>query len=153
MKRISKSVLYSLAVFLIILCFSFKIPVTGKKGNLKVIATCIRNNNGKIGFCLFKKSDGFPNHPDKALLTAYVKVNGSISSFTFMGIDTGMYAVSVFHDENSDKQVNSNFIGIPTEGIGVSNNVKGHFGPPKFDDAKFDFNQAGETITIAINYL
>jgi uncharacterized protein (DUF2141 family) len=65
----------------------------------------------------------------------------------------GTYAISAFHDENNDKKVNSNFIGIPKEGIGVSNNAKGSFGPPKFDDAKFEFTQSDQSVGISLNYL
>jgi uncharacterized protein (DUF2141 family) len=68
-------------------------------------------------------------------------------------IRNSTYAAAAFHDENSDKKVNSNFIGIPKEGIGVSNNVKGRFGPLKFDDAKFTFSQPTQTITISLTYL
>jgi uncharacterized protein (DUF2141 family) len=63
------------------------------------------------------------------------------------------YAVCAFHDENSNKKIGTNWIGIPKEGIGVSNNAKGNFVPPKFDDAKFAFNKPEQTITISLKYL
>jgi uncharacterized protein (DUF2141 family) len=42
---------------------------------------------------------------------------------------------------------------MPKEGIGVSNNAKGNFGPPKYDDAKFNFNKPEQTISISLSYL
>ena len=75
------------------------------------------------------------------------------TEYTFTNLKPGTYAAAAFHDENSDKKINSNLLGIPKEGIGVSNNVKGRFGPPKFDDAKFTFSQPTQTITIALTYL
>ena len=145
--------LTSLVIVLLTAILSFKNYSPVGQGNLKVVVNGIRNSNGQIGFCLFKTADGFPNHPEKATSTTYVKASGNSAVYTFTNIDLGVYAVSVFHDENSDKTVNSNFLGIPTEGIGVSNNVKGSFGPPKFEDATFNFAQSGQTITITINYL
>ena len=121
-----------------------------KKGNLKVIATNMRNGNGQVGFYLFKSSDGFPGHLDKAIASGYVRTHLPATEYIFANVDMGTYAVCVFHDENSDKKINSNFIGMPKEGIGVSNNTKGHFGPPKFEDAKFDLNIPDQTIKISL---
>jgi len=36
------------------------------------------------------------------------------------------------HDENSNGKMDTNFIGMPREGVGASNNAKGHMGPLKF---------------------
>jgi uncharacterized protein (DUF2141 family) len=124
-----------------------------KKGNLKVVVQNMHNKTGQVGFFLFNSADGFPVHTDKAILSGYVKITGNSVEYTFPGIALGKYAVYVFHDEDSDKKLKTNFIGMPKEGMGVSNNAKGHFGPPKFDDAKFDFNKPELTITISLTYL
>ena len=42
-------------------------------------------------------------------------------------------------DENSSDKLETNFMGMPREGLGASNGAKGHFGPPKFDAAAFRF--------------
>jgi uncharacterized protein (DUF2141 family) len=55
----------------------------------------------------------------------------------FVGVASERYAVSVFHDENSNGKLDRNLLGIPREGVGASNNAVGHFGPLKFDDAAF----------------
>ena len=39
------------------------------------------------------------------------------------------------HDENDNKKLDTNLIGIPKEGFGYSKDAMGRFGPPKFDDA------------------
>lgn len=46
----------------------------------------------------------------------------------------GSYAVAVFHDANSNGKLDTNFLGIPTEAYGFSNNARGSFGPPDFKD-------------------
>ena len=48
-----------------------------------------------------------------------------------------MYAISVFHDKNDNKKMDTNFIGIPKEPIGCSNGATGFMGPPKYKKAKF----------------
>jgi uncharacterized protein (DUF2141 family) len=52
---------------------------------------------------------------------------------------TGFLAAAAYHDENGNNRMDSNFIGIPTEGTGASNNAESPFGPPKFRDARFSF--------------
>ena len=132
---------------------SFTNQPAAQTGNLTVIVKNIRNNKGQIGLSLYQSGDGFPNHPEKALISTFVKVTSGSAEYTFSNIKPGTYAAAVFHDENSDKKVNSNFFGIPKEGVGVSNNVKGKFGPPKFEDAKFTFTGPAQTITISLTYL
>jgi uncharacterized protein (DUF2141 family) len=61
--------------------------------------------------------------------------------------------VSAFHDENSNGKMDTNFVGKPREGVGASNNAKGHFGPPKFDDAAFRYSGGHLDLSIAIAYL
>ena len=55
----------------------------------------------------------------------------------FKNIARGMYAISVFHDKNDNKKMDTNFVGIPKEPTGMSNGAKAFFGPPKYKDAKF----------------
>lgn len=71
----------------------------------------------------------------------------------FSGITAGTYAVSVFHDENSNGKLDTKFMGIPREGVGASNDAKGHLGPPKFDAAALRFSGDRLDLTITIHYL
>jgi uncharacterized protein (DUF2141 family) len=70
----------------------------------------------------------------------------------FTGLRPGTYAISVFHDENSNGKLDTNFLGIPKEGVGASNDAKGHFGPPKFADAAFQFPGGHLELKIAMTY-
>lgn len=71
----------------------------------------------------------------------------------FSGVASGTYAVAVFHDENSNGKLDTNFLGIPREGVGASNDAQGHFGPPKFDAAAFRFSGGRIDLKITIKYL
>ena len=142
-----------LATSILLSTLSFTFQPSVRTGNLIVIVKNIRNTKGQIGLSLYQSGDGFPNHPEKALVSVFIKAKADSATYSFSNIKPGIYAAAAFHDENSDKKVNSNFLGIPKEGIGVSNNVKGRFGPPKFDDAKFTFSQPAQTITISLIYL
>jgi uncharacterized protein (DUF2141 family) len=71
----------------------------------------------------------------------------------FENIPSGTYAVSVFHDENSNGKLDTNFLGIPREGVGASNNAKGHLGPPKFSAAAFHHSGSRTALKITVKYL
>ena len=76
--------------------------------------------------------------------TAYRGYTGEIINdsvkITFGDIPFGEYGVKVHHDEDSNDEMNTNFLGIPSENYGFSNNASGTFGPPSWEDAKFLFN-------------
>ena len=52
-------------------------------------------------------------------------------------IPHGEYAISLFVDSNGNKKIDKNFLGIPKEQYGFSNNVMGRMSAPSFDQAKF----------------
>ena len=68
-----------------------------------------------------------------------------------MDLAPGKYAISIIHDENNNDKLDTNFIGIPKEGFGFSNNPRIMFGPPSFEKASFEINQA-HVILIEMKY-
>jgi uncharacterized protein (DUF2141 family) len=113
----------------------------------------LRNDKGQVFCALFSSFDGFPKKSEKAIARVNSAISGKQAVCEFFGIAPGMYAVSVFHDENSNGKLDTNFIGIPREGVGASNGAKGHLGPPTFDAAAFHFSGDRLELRITINYL
>lgn len=74
-----------------------------------------------------------------------LKVSGRKVSYIFTNVPDGTYAVSLFHDEDENGELTTNFLGIPKERYGASNNAPANFGPPKWKDAKFEVRK-GETV-------
>ena len=62
----------------------------------------------------------------------------------------GKYAISIFHDVNSDGELNTNIFGIPKEPYGFSNNAKGKFGPPSFEKAAFEVKEDNQKMSITL---
>ena len=48
----------------------------------------------------------------------------------------GTYAVAVHHDANANGKMDTNFLGIPNEGYGVSNDPRPRFRAPRFEEAR-----------------
>jgi uncharacterized protein (DUF2141 family) len=113
----------------------------------------LRNDKGQVLCALFSSATDFPKKTDKAVARAKSVISQRQASCEFRGVAAGRYAVSVVHDENSNGKLDTNFMGIPSEGVGASNGAKGHLGPPKFEAAAFPFSGGRLELKITINYL
>ena len=147
------SVVSVLAVCLMSLarCLAQAAPPQGSVIHVDVVG--LRNNKGKVFCALYASAEGFPKDSQKAIRRDTSSISEKNAACEFSGIEPGTYAVSPFHDENSNGKLDTNFLGIPREGVGASNDARGHMGPPKFDAAQFQFSGGKLNIKITINYL
>jgi uncharacterized protein (DUF2141 family) len=130
-------------------------PSTGaiQKGNLSITIDGLRNQKGQLCMSLFKSNRGFPSDSRKAVQGKCIRINGSSVAINFSNLNPGSYAVAVIHDANSDKNLNRNYLGIPTEGFGFSRNPQIVSGPPKFGDTSFLVVGDSTNIAIQLQYL
>ncbi|WP_076791636.1 DUF2141 domain-containing protein [Chlorobium sp. KB01] len=123
-------------------------------GSIKARFSKIRNTKGELIVSLFNKKEGFPVKSAKAFAKKSLQANDPNGEVVFENVPYGSYALSVFHDENSNGKVDSVFlISIPKEGVGCSNNPKSRFGPPSFNDAKFTLDSREVILNIDLKYL
>ncbi|MEM9189042.1 MAG: DUF2141 domain-containing protein, partial [Myxococcota bacterium] len=97
----------------------------------------LKSDSGPVNCTLFRSAEGFPTEPDRALRRVQVRARGQRAQCLFPVLAPGRYAVAVWHDEDGDGELDTNFLGVPQERIGASNNAQGTFGPPRFRDAAF----------------
>jgi len=119
-------------------------------GTLTVVITDLQNDDGEV---LLSLSDSRENYEgdSKSYLGFKVKIENGKAECTINDLPYGEYAIKLYHDENLDGELNSNFLGIPTEDYGFSNNASGTFGPADYADAKFLFEQTEMTMKISVN--
>ena len=105
-----------------------------------------RSATGAIHCALFSSSDGFPGQHARALRTVSASIDASgDAACVFEAIAPGAYAIAAYHDENGTGRLDTNFNGIPAEGVGVSRNASPQpFGPPRFEDARFEYHGGTE---------
>jgi uncharacterized protein (DUF2141 family) len=125
----------------------------GSANSIKVIVVGLRSNDGEVDCALFNSASGFPDHLDKAIKTIKSKIEDGRAVCEFEDVASGDYAVSEFQDENGNGKLDRNFIGMPKEGVGASNDATGHMGPPKYDDARFHYDGGRTVMTIHTHYL
>lgn len=55
-------------------------------------------------------------------------------------LPAGFYAIALFVDANKNLKIDKNFLGIPKEQFGFSNNAMGRLSAPSFEQAMFEVN-------------
>jgi len=120
---------------------------------LVIRVTGLRSDSGKVHVILFDRAKGYPTRPGKSTRKAVGSISGGVSIVTFKGLSPGTYAASALHDEDSDGRMKTNFIGMPKEGIGASNDARGVMGPPSFEAACVEVSAPRTTIGIKMRYL
>ncbi len=110
----------------------------------------IRNSTGTIACALFDSPAGFPiEYLRYATSMMAIKIRDTQARCDFVGIPPGTYALAVIHDENRNGKLDTNWLGLPTEGYGFSSDPKVTLSTPPFSAAKFEYN--GGTLDISIN--
>lgn len=109
---------------------------------IEVEVTNFKSNKGVAYIGLYESENTFLN---KALQGEKLMIKNNKVVCTFKDIPPGTYAISVFHDEDENGELTTNFMGIPKESYAASNNAASRLGPPKWQDARFRVN-AGETV-------
>ncbi|USI71672.1 DUF2141 domain-containing protein [Sphingomonas morindae] len=72
---------------------------------------------------------------------------------TVPAVPPGRYAAQAYHDKNGNGRTDRNFLGIPTERVGFSNDAPVHFGPPHFADAAFDHGTTPQRLAFRVRSL
>jgi len=108
----------------------------------------IKSNKGYIYISIYNIPNNFLNRK-LAYKNIVLKAKKNIINYE-INLKKGVYAITVFHDENSNGILDRNFFHFPKEGYGFSTNPF-LFGKPKFNDAEFPLKE-NQTIEISINY-
>ena len=101
--------------------------------DLTVTITNINGPGGEVRWAVFDSAEDYQADANP-VLSARSRVDGDRLRFTVHDLPDGRYAVKLYHDANANGKLDSNRLGIPTEGYGFSNNA-GRFGPPPFEKA------------------
>lgn len=92
-----------------------------------------------VGQVVVSVWDSGENYLKKAFLTKTVPVLTLIDGkfrVTFNEALPVECAINVYYDKNTNGELDTNWVGIPDEPVGITNNVKGRFGPPDYEEGK-----------------
>jgi uncharacterized protein (DUF2141 family) len=120
-------------------------------GRIEAAVSGVSNAPGMVGCALFSSAAGFPLESDRpSVKIMRVAPAGGAAMCVFENVLPGVYAMAVVHDTNGNGRADTNFLGMPTEGVGVSNNVMPRMSSPTFDANKFSV-AAGQVTRLSIS--
>ncbi len=118
--------------------------------SIDVEITNILNKNGDVKIGLYNKAKDF-SKVDKVYKNIAIKIGSKTVKYKFINIPNGTYAIAIFHDENQNGKIDKNFLGIPKEGYGFSNNIRPAFRSANFEESKFELNK-NKILSIEMGY-
>lgn len=113
---------------------------------LVVKVSDVRAPKGRLLMAVFDSAEAWDGKAEAVARQARDATSTEVD-FHFPGLAAGRYAVSVMHDENGNGKLDSNFIGMPTEGYGFSNDPQ-VMRKATFDEAAFAVGADDATIEL-----
>ena len=114
------------------------------QSTLEIQVLNLRSNNGSVALELVDENNEIVKEINSKILN-------QICIIIVNNLKDGKYAIRYFHDENSNAELDTNWIGIPKEGYGFSRDAYGNFGPKDFTE--WLFNVSGDTkISLTTTY-
>lgn len=119
---------------------------------LNVAVDGVRNGNGLMAVTLYgDDSSKFLAKKGSIDVSRFDAVAGTTRTCIFVP-RPGVYAIAVYHDEDSSRKLNRGGLGLPAEGFGFSNNPSTIAGLPAFRSVRLNVSKAGLTTKIQMRY-
>lgn len=121
-------------------------------GDVSATVIGLRSHDGEVLACLTARPKTFPDcQKDPAAKAARAPAADSVE-LHFDGVQPGRYAISLFHDENSNGKLDKRLM-MPREGYGFSRDAPVSLGPPSFAKAAFPVDSGAQHQTIKMRYM
>ena len=124
------------------------------KAEILTVEVTSENKDGPVLLAVYDKQEYFGKtkvNQKANLKHILLGTKGLISNYkgkvTF-DLPYGNYVIAGIHDLDNNGVLTGNFLGMPKEPFGFSNNKRGNFGPPKWEDVLINFNESNKKILI-----
>ena len=126
------------------------VDATTPTADLRIEVSGVRARTGHIVVAVYDDAGAFP-HRELAFKSASVAATGNPTVVELAALPPGRYAAVVYHDADDDGELDTNFVGYPTEPFGFSNDAKlAMFGPPDFEACAFEVNAPRAAIKLSL---
>lgn len=98
--------------------------LSAQNSSLNIKIENLSSTNGKVYFKLIKEGQEF-GVESRGLVERIITLAEKKLEFQIDSLQNGNYAILVFHDENNNGELDTNFFGLPKEGVGNSTNYRG----------------------------
>ena len=130
---------------------SAQVDQSGSTLTLHVRMEGFENTDGEAGVAVWNAARGFPEEIEHAVATTYVTIQDGAAVAWFDQLEPGRYAITVYHDKNDNRRFDKNWLGMPKEDWGVSNNVRPRLRAPRFTEAVRDLGVGEQLVEIRVD--
>lgn len=134
--------------FFILFLLALTISADNPQVSVTIEVRGFPDNSGNAYVALYRSTDAFPVN-GKQFKGVVAPIREKRAEVTFSGLNSGNYAVAVFHDKNKNGKLDKNLLGIPTESYGFSNDARETFSAPSFSSASVELKK-NRTISIQV---
>ena len=120
----------------------------GRRAKLELQGAGVSGNPIRVAVYSAKAPEQFPSD-EKFFRGVVSEATSDHMTVMVPDLPPGKYAVAAYVDNNRNGKQDKNFLGMPKEIYGFSNDVRGKFGPPDFTAAVFEIGE--NTITKSIH--
>ena len=131
--------------------FTIQAHADGHQGGVSIEVNGFHSQAGKVMIALAASKEEYDNDQNTFRQTEFRINNGQVI-WNITNLPPGEYAIKLYHDENDNGKLDTNFFGIPKEDIGFSNNASARFGAPAYKEVKFQVIDNLVKQTIQIKY-
>ena len=138
---------------LIAAAFAGMIAIPVLAADLSIEVRGVRSADGRVYVAVHgpESKDTFPSGDD---IVSGLREPARIGTLHFVVNDlpAGRYAVNAFHDENDNGELDTNLVGIPSEGYGFANDPSTTFGPADFEEAAVTVGETSGVAVLTMSY-
>lgn len=127
-----------------ILAFLVFLPFFATAQNkLSISVEGVKSSAGRINVAVYNKSEGFLKF-DEVYKSDSALASRGTTHIDIGELPEGIYALAIFHDENGNNELDTNWLGLPKESFGFSRGSMKAFGPPSFRECAMRINTDSE---------
>ena len=121
--------------------------------DLSIEVRGVRSADGRVYVAVhgMESKDTFPSG-DGAVDRFRESARVGVIHLVARDLPPGRYAVNAFHDENDNGELDTNLVGIPSEGYGFSNDPSTTFGPADFEEAAVTVGETSGVAVLTMSY-
>ncbi len=106
------------------------------QNTISVHVNNVDSSKGHIKVALYDSDENFLSF-DQVLKSGSAPAQKGTVALQLINLPVGEYALAVFHDENGNGELDTNWLGIPKEKVAFSRAKMKTFGPPKYKECAF----------------
>lgn len=127
-------------------------PTDPSQVRLQVAISGMRSADGNMVVTIYPDDAAHFLDGKYKLARQTVPVTRPVTKLCFVMPAAGFYAVALFHDENANGHLDTNFLGIPTEGAGFSRNPTLYVGPPDLAQVRIEAHAGDNPVPVELKF-